>query len=169
MIDSVKPHDGEGACNSEMDPDERESRETLNTIISTIVALFTVFLSKITLLDLVKNTSHVGALAHPFAWTEHFVSTFLLWSTLEWQLLMIYHQSFNSTHFMSSITTYFTIILFMKLTTPVKKTRHKICHFFKKTHSVREKSPNHSWWQLFCPWKRGNQPLRKLNCYSVAT
>ena len=67
MIDSVKPHDGEGACNSEMDPDERESRETLNTIISTIVALFTVFLSKITLLDLVKNTSHVGALAHPFA------------------------------------------------------------------------------------------------------
>ena len=36
MIDSVKPEDGEDVCNSEMDPDERESRKTLNTIISTI-------------------------------------------------------------------------------------------------------------------------------------
>ena len=47
MIDSVKPHDGEGVCNSEMDPDERESRETLNTIISTIEKRYSVRSSSI--------------------------------------------------------------------------------------------------------------------------
>ena len=36
FIDYVKPDDGEGKCNSEMDPDERERRETLNDIISTV-------------------------------------------------------------------------------------------------------------------------------------
>ena len=35
LIDYVKPDDGEGKCNSEMDPDERE-RETVNDIISTV-------------------------------------------------------------------------------------------------------------------------------------
>ena len=74
MIDSVKPDDEEGECYSEMDPDERESRKTLNAFLNTIekdsayeVALFTVLLCKITLLDLVTNASHVGALAHRFA------------------------------------------------------------------------------------------------------
>ena len=36
MIDPVKPDDGESKCNSDVDPDERESRKTLNAIISTI-------------------------------------------------------------------------------------------------------------------------------------
>ena len=36
MIDSVKPDDGESDCNSEMDPDERESRKSINAIISTM-------------------------------------------------------------------------------------------------------------------------------------
>ena len=40
MIDLVKPDDGEGECNSEMDLDERESRKTRNTIISTIEKRF---------------------------------------------------------------------------------------------------------------------------------
>ena len=47
MIDSVKPEDGEDVCNSEMDPDERESRKTLNTIISTIEKRFSVRSSSI--------------------------------------------------------------------------------------------------------------------------
>ena len=34
MIDSVKPDDEESECNSEMDPAQRESRKTLNAIIS---------------------------------------------------------------------------------------------------------------------------------------
>ena len=42
MIDSVKPDDGESECNSEMDPDESESRKTLNAIISTIEKRFSV-------------------------------------------------------------------------------------------------------------------------------
>ena len=59
--------DGEGECNSEMDPDERERRETLNDITSTVekdstsdVDRLTVLLCKIMLLDLVTNNSHVG-------------------------------------------------------------------------------------------------------------
>ena len=32
----MEPYDGEYECNSEMGPDERESRKTLNAIISTI-------------------------------------------------------------------------------------------------------------------------------------
>ena len=47
MIDSVKPEDGEDVCNSEMDPDERESRKTLNNIISTIEKRFIVRSSSI--------------------------------------------------------------------------------------------------------------------------
>ena len=47
MIDSVKPDDGESECNSEMDPDERESRKTLNAIISTIEKRFSVRSSSI--------------------------------------------------------------------------------------------------------------------------
>ena len=47
MIDSVKPEDGEDVCNSEMDPDGRESRKTLNNIISTIEKRFSVRSSSI--------------------------------------------------------------------------------------------------------------------------
>ena len=47
MIDSVKPEDGEDMCNSEMDPDERESRKTLNIIMSTIEKRFSVRSSSI--------------------------------------------------------------------------------------------------------------------------
>ena len=47
MIDSVKPEDGEDVRNSEMDPDERKSRKTLNTIISTIEKRFSVRSSSI--------------------------------------------------------------------------------------------------------------------------
>ena len=47
MIDSVKPDDGESECNSEMDPDERESRKTLNAIKNTIEKRFRVRSSSI--------------------------------------------------------------------------------------------------------------------------
>ena len=47
MIDSVKPEDGEDVHNSETDPDERKSRKTLNTIISTIGKRFGVRSSSI--------------------------------------------------------------------------------------------------------------------------
>ena len=63
----MKSDDGEGECTSEMDPDERERRETLNDIISTVkkdstseVDRFAILLCKNMLLDLVNNISHVG-------------------------------------------------------------------------------------------------------------
>ena len=42
MIYKVKPANGEGVCNSEMDLDERESRKILSAIISTIEKRFSV-------------------------------------------------------------------------------------------------------------------------------
>ena len=47
MIDSVKPDEEESECNSEIDPDERESRKTLNAIINTIEKRFSVRSSSI--------------------------------------------------------------------------------------------------------------------------
>ena len=47
MIDSVKPDDGESECNSEMDPDEKESRKTLIAIKNTIEKRFRVRSSSI--------------------------------------------------------------------------------------------------------------------------
>ena len=148
MIDSVKPEDGEDVCNLEMDPDERESRKTLNTIISTIEKRFSLRSSSIYSSSVQNYVVGFGNEYQPcwctcpsFHMNRTLCKNFV--RTLEWQPLMIYHQSFDSTHFMSSITTYFTTILFMTLITPAKK-KHKICHFLKKMHSVREKSSNHS-------------------------
>ena len=47
MIDSVKPVDGDSECNSEMDPDKRESGKTLIAIISTTEKRFSVRSSSI--------------------------------------------------------------------------------------------------------------------------
>ena len=121
--------DGEGECNSEMNPDERQRRETLNDIISTVekdstsdVDRLTVLLCKIMLLDLVTNNSHVG-----FVWTKHFANTFLLckhfFAFINYEMAKFndWSQSFSSTHFMALITTKFTIIVFMTLTILIKK------------------------------------------------
>ena len=70
MIDSVKPDDGESEFNSEMDPPERESRKTLNAIISTVEERFNIKSSLIystSVQSLAVNTSHVGKPAHGFA------------------------------------------------------------------------------------------------------
>ena len=83
MIDSVKADNGESECNLEMDPDERESNERFNTIISTIEKRFSVKVVLFTAILSVQNYI-VGS-------------------------LMIYRQPFDSTQFISSITTYFTI------------------------------------------------------------
>ena len=95
MIDSVKADNGESECNLEMDPDERESNKRFNTIISTIQKRFSVKVVLFTAFLSVQNYI-VGS-------------------------LMIYRQPFDSTQFISSITTYFIITLFITLTTPAKK------------------------------------------------
>ena len=100
MIDSVKADNGESECNLEMDPDERESNKRFNTIISTIEKRFSVKVVLFTAILSVQNYI-VGS-------------------------LMIYRQPFDSTQFISSITTYFIITLFITLTTPAKKKKTAI-------------------------------------------
>ena len=144
MIDSMKPDHGESECNSEMDPDERESRKTLNAIISTIEERFSLRSSSIYSSSVQNYVVGFGDEYQP-CWCT--CPSFRMNKTLCKHFFpvinsgIIYHQSFNSTRFMSSTTTYFTIIFCMTLTTPAKKTRHKTCHFLKKMHSVREKTP----------------------------
>ena len=148
MIDSMKPDHRESECNSEMDPDERESRKTLNAIISTIEERFSLRSSSIYsssvqnyVVGFCDEYQPYWCTYPSFRMNRTLCKHFWLWSTLEWKPLMIYHQYFDSNHFMSSITSYFTIILFMTLTAPVKKTHHKTCISCRRCIQFGKRAP----------------------------
>ena len=149
IIESVKPDDREGACNSDMDLDDRESRK--NTPCS-----HKYYRKKIKRKNFLDLQFFCAKLRGGFS--DEYQPCWCTCSLLRMSVTLCKHvfavinsgmatfndlsPIFDSTHFILLITTYFTIILFMTLTSPVKKYMSQNLPFLEEdAFSARKRAP----------------------------